>query len=218
MLNDQANNLTTEVIAFRKSLPARRAQAMEKRAAVIRALEAKKEEQRRAVEREHAAKLREQSRPIALDLKRKAEVADTLEESVVDITSLQVVSPHVAGGQLRVGAAAITLSELGFSHHVADSLCPRRLLLHHSRFSSKRQPRANRQNSSSACGQCRCRRGRRITSSLAAGSDLSCSDRTSHILAHLYTLISRNPWCFQACASRPFAFSQLKSQRADLNH
>ncbi|SPO45507.1 uncharacterized protein PSANT_03193 [Moesziomyces antarcticus] len=90
MLNDQANNLTTEVIAFRKSLPARRAQAMEKRAAVIRALEAKKEQQRRAVEKEHANKLREESRPIALDLKRKAEAADTLKQSVLDITSLQV--------------------------------------------------------------------------------------------------------------------------------
>lgn len=91
VLNDQANTLTTEVIAFRKALPTRRAQAMEKRAAVIRALEAKKEEQRRAVEKEHAQKLREQSKPIATDLKRKAEVADTLKHSVVDITSLQVV-------------------------------------------------------------------------------------------------------------------------------
>ncbi|SPO24396.1 uncharacterized protein UTRI_03664 [Ustilago trichophora] len=90
VLNDQANTLTTEVIAFRKALPTRRAQAMEKRAAVIRALEAKKEEQRRALEKEHALKLREQSKPIATDLKRKAEVADTLKHSVVDITSLQV--------------------------------------------------------------------------------------------------------------------------------
>ncbi|KAJ1026786.1 hypothetical protein NDA16_002083 [Ustilago loliicola] len=90
VLNDQANTLTTEVIAFRKALPARRAQAMERRAAVIRALEARKEEQRRAAEKEHAHKLHEQSKPVAVDLKRKAEVADTLTQSVVDITSLQV--------------------------------------------------------------------------------------------------------------------------------
>lgn len=92
VLNDQANTLTTEVIAHRKALPARRAQAMERRAAVIRALEARKEEQRRVAEKQHAQKLREQSKPIAVDLKRKAEVADTLTQSVVDITSLQVVS------------------------------------------------------------------------------------------------------------------------------
>ncbi|EST05171.1 Kinetochore Mis14 [Kalmanozyma brasiliensis GHG001] len=90
VLNDQSNTLTTEVIAFRKALPARRAEAMEKRAAVIRALEAKTEEQRRAAEEEHALRLREQSKPINIDLKRKAEVADTLKHSVVDITSLQV--------------------------------------------------------------------------------------------------------------------------------
>lgn len=92
VLNDQANTLTTEVISFRKALPTRRAEAMEKRAAVIRALEAKKEAQRRAAEKEHARKLREESKPITLDLKRKAEVADTLKQSVVDVTSLQVVS------------------------------------------------------------------------------------------------------------------------------
>ncbi|SNX83824.1 uncharacterized protein MEPE_02532 [Melanopsichium pennsylvanicum] len=90
LLNDHANTLTTEVIGFRKTLPTRRAEAMERRAAVIRALEAKKEEQRRSAEKEHALRLREQSKPIAVDLKRKAEVADTLKESVVDITSLQV--------------------------------------------------------------------------------------------------------------------------------
>lgn len=92
VLNDQANTLTTEVIAFRKALPARRAEAMEQRAAVIRALEAKKEEHRRAAEKAHALQLSEKSKPISIDLKRKAEVADTLEHSVVDITSLQVVS------------------------------------------------------------------------------------------------------------------------------
>ncbi|SOV03902.1 uncharacterized protein UDID_04539 [Ustilago sp. UG-2017a] len=90
VLNDQANTLTTEVIAYRKALPARRAQAMERRAAVVRALEARKEEQRRVAEKEHAKKLREQSKPMAVDLKRKAEVANTLTQSVVDITSLQV--------------------------------------------------------------------------------------------------------------------------------
>ncbi|SJX63106.1 uncharacterized protein SRS1_13932 [Sporisorium reilianum f. sp. reilianum] len=92
VLNDQANTLTTEVIGWRKTLPARRAEAMEKRAAVIRALEARKEEHRRAAEKEHALQLREQSKsnPIRIDLKRKAEVADTLKHSVVDITSLQV--------------------------------------------------------------------------------------------------------------------------------
>ncbi|KAJ9479348.1 hypothetical protein PHBOTO_002829 [Pseudozyma hubeiensis] len=90
VLNDQANTLTTEVIAFRKALPARRAEAMEKRAAVIRALEAKKEEHRRADEKAHTLQLSEQSKPIGIDLKRKAEVADTLRHSVVDITSLQV--------------------------------------------------------------------------------------------------------------------------------
>lgn len=95
VLNDQANTLTTEVIGFRKSLPARRAQAMERRAAVIRALEAKKEEQRRATEKEHALRLREQKKPISVDLKRKAEVADTLRHSVLDITSLQVVSAMI---------------------------------------------------------------------------------------------------------------------------
>lgn len=95
VLNDQANTLTTEVIAFRKSLPTRRAEAMEKRAAIIRALEAKKEEQRRAAEKNHALTRREQSKPISIDLKRKAEVADTLKHSVVDITSLQVVSAAV---------------------------------------------------------------------------------------------------------------------------
>jgi len=92
VLNDQANTLKTEVISFRKALPARRAEAMERRAAVIRALEAKKEEQRRAAEKEHANKLREESKPVSVDLKRKAEVADTLKHSVVDITGLQVVS------------------------------------------------------------------------------------------------------------------------------
>lgn len=92
VLNDQANTLTTEVIAFRKALPARRAEAMERRAAVIRALEAKKEDHRRAAEKEYALQLREQSKPINIDLKRKAEVADTLKHSVVDVTSLQVVS------------------------------------------------------------------------------------------------------------------------------
>ncbi|GAC97446.1 kinetochore protein Mis14 [Pseudozyma hubeiensis SY62] len=92
VLNDQANTLTTEVIAFRKALPARRAEAMEKRSAVIRALEAKKEEHRRAAEKAHALELSEQSKPISIDLKRKAEVAVTLKHSVVDITSLQVVS------------------------------------------------------------------------------------------------------------------------------
>ncbi|KIS68892.1 uncharacterized protein UMAG_02878 [Mycosarcoma maydis] len=90
VLNDQANTLTTEVIGFRKALPARRAEAMEKRAAVIRALEAKKEEQRRNAEKEHAQQLREQSKPVNIDLKRKAEVAGTLKQSVVDITGLQV--------------------------------------------------------------------------------------------------------------------------------
>ncbi|KAJ1018243.1 hypothetical protein NDA18_006402 [Ustilago nuda] len=90
VLNDQANTLTTEVIAYRKALPTRRAQAMERRAAVVRALEARKEEQRRVAEKEHAKKLREQSKPMAVDLKRKAEVANTLTQSVVDITSLQV--------------------------------------------------------------------------------------------------------------------------------
>ncbi|TKY89271.1 hypothetical protein EX895_001802 [Sporisorium graminicola] len=90
VLNDQANTLTTEVIGYRKTLPARRAEAMEKRATVIRALEAKKEELRRAAEKDHAVQLREQGKPISIDLKRKAEVADTLKHSVVDITSLQV--------------------------------------------------------------------------------------------------------------------------------
>ncbi|KAJ1026421.1 hypothetical protein NDA13_003802 [Ustilago tritici] len=90
VLNDQANTLTTEVIAYRKALPARRAQAMERRAAVVRALEARKEEQRRVAEKEYAKKLREQNKPMAVDLKRKAEVANTLTQSVVDITSLQV--------------------------------------------------------------------------------------------------------------------------------
>lgn len=92
VLNDQANTLTTEVISFRKALPARRAEAMERRAAVIRALEAKKEAQRRAAEKEHAEKLRKDSRPVSVDLKRKADVADTLKHSVIDITGLQVVS------------------------------------------------------------------------------------------------------------------------------
>lgn len=63
---------------------------MEKRAAIIRALEAKKEEQRRAAEKEHAQQLQEERKPIAVELKRKAEVAATLQESVTDITSLQV--------------------------------------------------------------------------------------------------------------------------------
>lgn len=63
---------------------------MEKRAAVIRALEAKKEEQRRAAEKEHAQQLQEERKPIAVELKRKAEVAATLQESVTDIKSLQV--------------------------------------------------------------------------------------------------------------------------------
>ena len=40
----------------------------------------------------HALQLQEQRKPINIDLKRKAEVADTLKQSVVDITSLQVVS------------------------------------------------------------------------------------------------------------------------------
>lgn len=90
VLNDQANTLTTEVIGFRKALPTRRAEAMERRAAVIRALEAKNEQRRRAVEKEHAERLRQSSKPIAVELKRKAEVADTLKNSVIDITSLQV--------------------------------------------------------------------------------------------------------------------------------
>ena len=102
VLNDQANTLTTEVIAFRKALPARRAEAMERRAAVIRALEAKKEEQRRAAEKEHANKLREESKPVSVDLKRKAEVADTLKHSVVDITGLQVVSASSLDDDPRV--------------------------------------------------------------------------------------------------------------------
>lgn len=102
-MNDQANTLTTEVIAYRKALPARRAQAMERRAAVVRALEARKEEHRRVAEKEHAKKLREQRKPMAVDLKRKAEVANTLTQSVVDITSLQVVSAASPGFGQRAG-------------------------------------------------------------------------------------------------------------------
>lgn len=117
---------------------------MEKRAAVIRALEAKKEEQRRAAEKEHALTLREQSKPISIDLKRKAEVADTLKHSVVDITSLQVVSASFV---------LLTSQDPRYADHASvDDIHPFCNLV--SLSSSKRQRPTNRPSSSSACEPC----------------------------------------------------------------
>lgn len=91
-LAEQSDKLTEEVIAYRKTLPSRRAEAMEKRAAVIKALEEKKEEQRRSAEAANLRALEARSKPLLLDVERKADVAQTLQRSVQDITGLQTVS------------------------------------------------------------------------------------------------------------------------------
>lgn len=91
-LAEQSDKLTEEVIAYRKTLPSRRAEAMEKRAAVIKALEAKNEEQRRSIESTSLKALEQRSKPLALDLERKADIAQTLQRSVQDVTGLQTVS------------------------------------------------------------------------------------------------------------------------------
>lgn len=145
VLNNQANTLTTEVIAYRKALPTRRAQAMERRAAVVRALEARKEEQRRVAEKEHAKKLREQSKPMAVDLKRKAEVANTLTQSVVDITSLQVVSAASPGLWSKSRPHKPTRTDSTSLIYVSSSnlYCSQRVIVHpRASDSSKRTSQA----------------------------------------------------------------------------
>ncbi|PWY99499.1 hypothetical protein BCV70DRAFT_201063 [Testicularia cyperi] len=89
-LAEQSDKLTEEVISYRKTLPSRRAEAMQRRAEVISALEAKKEEQRRGEEAANAKELEKTATLPKADLKRKSEVAETLQQSVRDITGLQV--------------------------------------------------------------------------------------------------------------------------------
>ncbi|EPQ30445.1 uncharacterized protein PFL1_01971 [Pseudozyma flocculosa PF-1] len=89
-LAEQSDRLTEEVIGCRKSLPTRRAEAMQRRAEVLRALEEKKEKQRARAQDAHRQKAESVAQTLEVDLPRKDQVKRTLDESVDDITGLQV--------------------------------------------------------------------------------------------------------------------------------
>ncbi|KAN0064809.1 hypothetical protein ACQY0O_001866 [Thecaphora frezii] len=90
LLAEQSDRLTEQVIGYRQSLPARRAEAMQRRADVLRALEEQKELQRQKLQACHALRLVDDKVALHQDLPRNQSVKRTLDQAVVDITGLQV--------------------------------------------------------------------------------------------------------------------------------
>lgn len=138
-LAERSDQLTEEVITYRKTLPARRAQAMQRRAQIVKQLEDKREAQRRKLEKQKADKVAASlpemsgmfsihSRPQpshthtdrvdaqsthTVDLQRKDQVKRTLDQSVKDITGLQVVSiPLVSRAFIPSGSFSWRLCSL----------------------------------------------------------------------------------------------------------
>lgn len=104
--------------------------------------------------------LREQSKPIAVELKRKAEVADTLKQSVVDITSLQVVGVTRNHGRPILARSAFSILTLTRPSCFFHTLGHRSVAYRNSQYLSKQQRPTSRPSWSSAYEPCPCK-GRR---------------------------------------------------------